>query len=193
MRVTKSILHLCWWMNITVFLYLNDALVPANSYTQAKEDEWKVVQFLQRLGFMLNLEKCKLQPTQEFTYLGLVLNTQSITLSLPKDKVVTIKTQAAKVASSSTCRGVIRLLGLTNVASMSLPLSKLHSCPLQYCLKENYKTPDSLFKGAEARLRGYQGPILVVHLQATTRVIWRPLIEEVVTKDASKEGYGPHE
>ena len=43
-------------------------------------------------------------------------------------------------------QGVVRLLGLTTFTSMALPLAGLHSCPLQYWLKKNYKTPADLFK-----------------------------------------------
>ena len=100
-RVMKAILLQCQKMGITVFLYLDDAPVLANSYSQAKEDGQKVVQLLHRLGFMLILKKCQLEPTQECTHLGLVLNTQNITVSLPQDKVLEIKAQAAKVSSFS--------------------------------------------------------------------------------------------
>ena len=41
---------------------------------------------------------------------------------------------------------------------------------------------------AEARPRGFSGPTLVAHFQATIR----PLIEEIVTTDPYKEGYGGH-
>ena len=116
-------------MGIKVFLYLDDALVLANSYTLAKKDGQSVVQLLERLGFMLSLEKCQLEPTQEYTYLGLVFNTWNMTLSPPQDKVLTIKAQAANVSSSPTCRGVNRLLGLTHFASMALPLGKITFSP----------------------------------------------------------------
>ena len=55
-RVMKPILLQCQKMGIIVFLYLDDTLVLANSYTQAKEDGWRVVQFIQRLGFVLSLD-----------------------------------------------------------------------------------------------------------------------------------------
>ena len=128
-RVMKPILHLCWKMGKTVCLHLDDALVLVTSYTQAKADGQRVGQLLQRLGFVLSLEKCQSEPTQEFTHLGLVFNIKNMTLSLTQDKVLTIKAQAARVASSPTCRGVMRLLGLTNFASMVLPLARLHSDP----------------------------------------------------------------
>ena len=85
-----------------------------------------MVQELQRLDFVLSLQMCQLEPTQEFTHLGLVFNTQDMTLSLPQNKVLTIKTQATKVASSPTCRGVMMLGGLTDFSSMPLPLARLH-------------------------------------------------------------------
>ena len=62
-RVTKPILHLSQKMGITIFLYyLDDALLLATSYTQAKGEWHRVVQLLQRLGFVLSLEKCQLEP-----------------------------------------------------------------------------------------------------------------------------------
>ena len=67
-RVTKPVLLLFWKMGITKFLYLDNALVLANSYTQAKENEQKVVQLVQKLGFVMRLKKCQLEPTQEFTH-----------------------------------------------------------------------------------------------------------------------------
>ena len=79
-RITKPMLLLCWEMGITIFLYLDDALVLANSYTQVKEDWQRVVQLLQKLGFVQNLEKCQFEPTHEFTPLDLVFNTQNMTL-----------------------------------------------------------------------------------------------------------------
>ena len=137
-RVMKPILLLCQKMGITVFLYLGGALVLAHSYTQAKEDGRRVVHLLQRLGFVLRLEKCQLEPTEEFTHLCLVFNTQNMALLHLQDKVLAIKAQAAKVDSLATCRGMMRLLGLTKFASMALPLVRLHSHALQFSFRESY-------------------------------------------------------
>ena len=127
-RVTKPILLLCWKMAKTIFLYLHDALILANSYTVSKQDGQRVVQLLQRLS----LEKCQLESTQEFTHLSLVFNTQNMSLSFAQDKVLTIKAQAGKVAFSPTCIVAMRLLDLTNFDSMALPLARLHSNPVQF-------------------------------------------------------------
>ena len=67
-------------------------------------DKQRVVQLLQRLGFMLSLEKCQLELTQEFTHLVLVFSIQNVTFSMSQDNALTIKTQVAKVASSPSSR-----------------------------------------------------------------------------------------
>ena len=128
-----------------ISLYLDDALVLANSYTKTKEDGQRATQLIQKLGFVLSPEKCQLEPTQEFTHFGLVFNIQNMTLSLPPDKVLAIKAWAAKMASP-TYRGVMRLLGLMYFDNMALSLARLHFHPLQYWLKENDRTPVNLFK-----------------------------------------------
>ena len=138
-------------------------------YTQGKEDEQRVVQLLQRLVFVLSLEKCQLELTQEFTHSGLVFKTQNVTLSLPQDKVLKMKAQTAKVASSPTCRGVMKLLDLTNFAGMVLPLAGLHCHPYNTGSMKITRL-QLICSKAEAKSRGCSDPALVVHLPVTTKV-----------------------
>ena len=157
-------------MGIRIFLYLDAALVPANSYTQAKEDGQRVVWLLQKLGFVLSLEKCQLESTQEFTHLGLVFNTQNRTLSLSWDNILAIKAKVAKVASSPTYRGMMKLLGLKNFASMTLPLARLHCCLPTILAQGELRDSSWSLQGTEARPRGCSDPALVAHLQTPTKV-----------------------
>ena len=177
---------------ITIFLYLDDALVLANSYFLSKVDGQRVVQLLQKLGFVLILEKCQLEPTQEFTHWGLVFNTQNMTLSLSQDKVLVIKAQTAKVVSSPTCREVMRLLGLTNFTSMALTPGKITLSPLQYWLKESYKSPANLFRGLKPNQEATQTLLWWYVFKPKPKSISRPQIGAVVSTDASKEGNGSH-
>ena len=82
----------------------------------------------------------------KFKYLGLCVNTQDMTLYLPQDKMQVIKVQATKVASCPTFRGVMRLLELTDFASMALLLVWLEFHPSQFFLWETYRTSPYLFK-----------------------------------------------
>ena len=89
-----------------------------------------------------------------------------------------------------TCRGLMRLLSLTNFASIAVPLERLHSQPLQYWLKENYKTPADLFKGLKPNPEAAQTLLWRCSFKPQPNSVPRPLIETLVTTDASKEGYG---
>ena len=80
----KPILLLCQKISITVFLHLDNALVLANYYTQAKEDRQRVADLLWKLGLVLILKKCQLEPTQEFIHLALVFKTQNMTVTFPE-------------------------------------------------------------------------------------------------------------
>ena len=50
---------------------------------------------------------------------GSVFNIEDMMLSLSVDKVLLIKAQAAKVASSPSCKGMMSLLGLKNFTNMA--------------------------------------------------------------------------
>ena len=91
-----------------------------------------------------------------------------------------------------TCRGVLRLLCLTNFVSMALPLARLHSFPLQFWLKENYKTPANLLEGLKTDLEPSQALLWWCTFKPQPKLICKLLIKEVVTTDASKEGYEDH-
>ena len=75
---------------------------------------------------------------------------------------------------------------------MTLSLAKLHSHPLQYWLNENYKTPADLFKELKPDLEAVQTLLWCHTFKPQSRSISIPLIEGVVTTDASKEGYESH-
>jgi hypothetical protein len=49
-----------------------------------------VVNLLEGLGFLINNQKSVLQPTQSIDFLGYAINSVTMTLSLPKEKVLKI-------------------------------------------------------------------------------------------------------
>ena len=52
-----------------------------------------VIFLLQHLDFVINLKKYVLHPTQKIEFLGLIVNSQTINLSLPAEKIEKIKDQ----------------------------------------------------------------------------------------------------
>ena len=93
-RVTKPISLHCQKQSVTLFLYLDIAVILVESYMQARLDWQGVASLLHRLGFALSHNKCQLEPTHVFTYLGLTLDTRKMTISLLGKKVQAIKTSS---------------------------------------------------------------------------------------------------
>ncbi|XP_074655633.1 uncharacterized protein LOC141909147 [Tubulanus polymorphus] len=56
---------------VRIFCYLDDWLVVANSKAECKEALDKTLALIRQLGFIVNLEKSQLTPSQRFTYLGM--------------------------------------------------------------------------------------------------------------------------
>ena len=83
-----------------------------------------VILLLQHLGFVINFKKYVLEPTQEIEFLGMIVNSKTMTLSLSQEKVQKIKTQCLKLyrAQEITLLELTSLLGtLTSAIQAILP------------------------------------------------------------------------
>ena len=82
--------------------------------------------------------------------------------------------------------------GLDKFCQYGTTTGRITLLPSQYWLKENYKTPANLFKGLKPKSEATQMLLWWCTFKPQPKSMWRPLIEAVVTTDASKEGYGGH-
>ena len=83
-----------------------------------------VIFLLQHLGFVINLKKCVLDPAQEISFLGLIVNSQTMALSLPAEKIGKIKDQCLRLykASKVTLLDLTKLIGtLSSTIQAVLP------------------------------------------------------------------------
>ena len=173
-----------------LFLYLDDVLVLGDTYDQAKTNGRIVAKLLLDLGFILSLEKCNFEPTQVFTHLGVTWNTKTMMLLLPQEKVQVIQKQARHVLRNPMCRAVQCLLGLTNFASIALPLARLQSQPLQWWLKQHYKGPLDMYKTMPIMEEAHLNLEWWHSFKSHPKSIHRPSVQEVVMTDALMKGFG---
>lgn len=68
-------------------IYLDDILILTQSQSIEKEHIAQVAELLSRLGFTINTKKSVLDPTQSMEFLGFVVRSTLMTLSLPQEKV----------------------------------------------------------------------------------------------------------
>ena len=189
-QCTWPILLYCCKLGIMLLLYLDDVLVLGDTYNQAKTNGRIIAKLLLDLSFILSLEKCNFEPMQVFMHLGVMWNTKMMMLLLPQEKVQAIQKQARHVLRNLMYRAVQRLLGLTNFVSIALPLTRLQSQPLQWWLKQHYKSPSDMFKTMsiteEARHNLERGHSFRSHPKS----FHRPSVQEVIMTDALTKGFG---
>lgn len=68
-------------------IYIDDSLWMARTTQTMEETGTSVVNLFQQAGFQINEKKSSLQPTQSITFLGYVIDTVKMTVSLPQEKV----------------------------------------------------------------------------------------------------------
>ncbi len=117
--------------------YLDDILMKHSCRDQLSRDKDILQSVLFRLGFIQNLEKSDLTPSQKFQHLGLVFDTVKNLVTLPSKRIDSILQSAAslQISQSASPRQVSRLIGLGISAVDAIPLGRLHLRPLQWALK----------------------------------------------------------
>ena len=94
--------HLRDKYNITIIAYLDDLLLLSNSAKQLVSDINITQTLLRRLGFYISVEKSVLQPTKALKFLGFMLNSQTMLVTLSPDKPDCIKQMLAEFLSKAT-------------------------------------------------------------------------------------------
>ena len=118
---------------ITVRYYLDDLLVQSSSRLQAMLDSEAVVHHLSHLGFHVNVEKSSFIPRQTAEYLGIHLDSTTMTARLSDIRVASTLAMANRMYSQPlvTSGSVQRLLGLMASAHAVVPLGLLYARPIQ--------------------------------------------------------------
>ena len=108
LKVPISLLRrLIFW----AIIFLDDLSFFENTIEKIFLVQDSVIVLLQH--FLINFKKCILEPTQEIEFLGMIVNSKTMTLSLPQEKIQKIKSQCLEVyrAQEITLLELTRLLG----------------------------------------------------------------------------------
>ena len=113
-------------------LYIDDLLVLGMSVEECSHHVALLLAAIEEFGFLLNEKKSSLSPTRAFTYLGLVWDTTSWSVSLKPEREEKIRSHASQLieASLATCRLVSAFLGRTGSSAGAIPLARARVNPL---------------------------------------------------------------
>ena len=180
---------------IRIIVYLDDFLILGSSIEDSKVNTQLTLDLLQWLGFTINWEKSLLVPNQSLTFLGLSIDSQTMSFSLPEKKILDIQNKCQSLIRNPTtpARAVASLIGTLEAARRAIWQAPLHYRQLQIQLikslqasRDNYETLMSLNSNARTELQWWLHNITTVN----GSTINPPAPELYITSDASKAGWG---
>ena len=129
-KLLRPVASLFRQAGLRILVYLDDWLLLASDPDLLKDQGEHVSSNLQSLGFLLNHKKCIMVPTQSIEFLGFIIDSRRMTLSLPAVKVDKIHKECRHILNLSevTGRQLSHIIGLmTSVLPAIHPAFTLQS------------------------------------------------------------------
>ena len=193
-KLMKPVVALLRRSGIRLIIYLDDILFMNQTPTGLQRDMSTAIHLLENLGFVINLTKSQLKPTQTLEFLGFIVDTKNMTLVLPQGKVTAIEDLCSQMLSQTelTVRDIARLIGKLTASIQAIFPAPLHYRQLQ-SLKNtalqsggNYNMKVSLNPACQEELQWW-----IAHLNAWNgQAILTPPPDLVIETDASQQGWG---
>ena len=195
-KTLKPVATLLRELGVRLVIYIDDILVVAESQEEARDHTLGLIYLLECLGFVVHPEKTVTTPTQEIEFLGMVVDSRSMELRVPGNKLKKIRQEAASVASQTpqpTAREVSRLLGKLNAVSQAIPPGPLFCRAMQRDLAaslgagdQHYDAPCPLSPSAREELTWWSDQL--TGWNGKSLVLRKPDLQ--IESDASRIGWG---
>ena len=108
--------------------YIDDSWLTADTLSQCTRNVIDTTSLLDKVGFVINPEKSVLLPTQIITFLGFVLNSVLMQVSLTPERALKLKDACENLlaAASPSIRDVAQVLGLMTSSFPGVMYGPLH-------------------------------------------------------------------
>ena len=195
-KIMKPVVATLRNLGIRVIIYLDDLLILADSEQTARLHLATAQNLLENLGFVINLKKSVLSPVQKIEFLGMTVDSLTLCLALPRDKIRGIRRECESLIANpmTTVRQLAHLIG-----RLSSSIQAVFPAPLYYRYLQQTKI-QALRSGGhyESQVVLNQEAIKELQWRAENLMAWngralaQPDPSIVIESDASKEGWGAH-
>jgi len=120
-KTLKPVLAVLPSLGIRIVIYIDDMQLLHQQSKVLQRMFAQVVSFLEKLGFLVKIEKCSVTPSQCIVFLGAKLDSTTTTISLPQPKLSTIldTCQVLLAQGCAPMRTLSTLLGRMSHASQT--------------------------------------------------------------------------
>ena len=143
-KILKPVLALLRQNGIRSVVFIDDILLMMQSREKLIQVIQELLHLLQLLGFLINWEKSVLTPCQEIIFLGFVVDSLQMTLSLPEEKVQNIILDCRRILRQDTVsvRDLARVIGRMTAAIQAVS-------PAPLCYRNLQRLKNVAFKGTQ--------------------------------------------
>lgn len=177
-------------------VYIDDILVIGQTYEECLNNITQTIDLLSHLGFIINFEKSKLQPSKIIKFLWFILNSENMTISLPTQKIFHIKTWCQKLISKNTVtiQHLSEFIGTLISATPAVPYGLLYTKRLERHKISALGRSNNNFKGKISLIP--EGKSDIEWWIKNVGVYHKPIPHDAycitICTDASKLGWGAY-
>ena len=181
--------------NVRLASYLDDWLALNQIRIYLLQDRAKCLNLLTSLGFIVNIEKSSLEPSQTITYIGGLFHLDKGLVFPTPERVQKLLSAVGNLSkrNKATAKDFLHLLGLIASCLELIPNARLYMRPVQLHLLSFWK-PSSMRLETEIpvtqHLRSHLKWLLDIANITKGRSLQQQQTAVTITTDASKTGYG---
>ena len=133
-KLLKPVLAHLRSVGISIIMYIDDALIIADSASELRSHVSYTVHFLDSLGLTINMSKSELVPVQSIQFLGFTLDSCTMTVRLTHDKVEKIVSLGQELLSAGrvSIRSLASFIGSVVASEPGAPCAPLRFRYLEY-------------------------------------------------------------
>lgn len=180
-------------LGLRLVVYMDDILIMSSTAEQSIKDRDLFLNLLLEFGFTISQKKCVLTPSQSMGFLGVVVDSLTMTLSLPKEKLDRLVARAqrmrlrAQAGKKTSVHSLQKLIGHLQAVSDCVLPTRLRSNSLREALRlAEHKASTLLSELAQSDLLWWE-----THLPSWNGKSLRdPPPDYQFDTDASEKGWG---
>ena len=195
-KLMKPVVAALRHQGIRLVIYLDDILIMAESQALALHHAASTLNLLEGLGFIVNYKKSQLVPCQKIEFLGFLIDSTSLTLQLPGEKLRRIRKTCQKLLGKTeiSVRELSKFLGLLTSSIQAIFPAPLHYRHLQR-LKNTTMTSHQSYEALLTLDTAAREEVLWWrdHLQGWNgKALFQHPIDLIIETDASRKGWGAY-
>jgi hypothetical protein len=193
-KITKPIMATLRNYGHISVIYIDDTLLIGEDVQSCIKNVQDSSKLFQSCGFKINTEKSIIEPKTEIEFLGFVINSSNMTISLTESKALKIKNLADELLVNKECtiRKLAEFIGNCVAAFPSVTYGKMH-----YRHLERLKS-----RALKSTLGNYDHKVVLSDLAQSEIIWWHKNIlncsapinhsspQYILKTDASKKGWG---